>query len=183
MTTPGMSAIGYCVNYSKQGEWAFSLALDLARRHGLQLNIFHFVSDPYKRGDVAQTSQRVVDDKSLIEMEREMRLHYDERLGDYLDAGFRLCEENEWTELHRCLCNHEFQLLVLARPSFGATFGDRLLTEFADGFVCPVVLVGPDDETELALNEPARLMAYRLGLDDEAYGDVKTIQLASNLHT
>lgn len=183
MTTPGIKAIGYCVNYNKQGEWAFSLALNLARCHELQLNIFHFVSDPYKREEVEHKSQRTVDEKSLIEMERKMRLHYDERLGDYLDVGFRLCEKREWIELHRCLCKHEFQLLVLARPSLDATFGERLLTEFADDFVCPVILVGPDAETELTLNEPARLMAYRLGLDDEDYSDVKSIRLASNLHT
>ncbi len=182
MTTPGIKAIGYCVNYSKQGEWAFSLALDLARRNGLQLNIFCFVSDPYDKGDDKQPPHAAVDEASLIEMEKLMRLHYDERLGDYLDAGFRLCRENEWTELHRCLCKHEFQLLVLARPTLEATFGDRLLTRFAQDFVCPVVLVGPDAETDLVFNDPARLMAYRLGWDDEEKESAKLARLASNLH-
>ncbi len=182
MTTPGIRSIGYCVNYSEQGEWAFSLALDLARRHGLQLNIFHFVADPYTRRDAARASNREVDEKTLIAMEKKMRLHYDERLGDYLDVGFRLCEENAWTELHRCLCKHEFQLLVLARPSMAATFGDRPLTEFAGDFVCPVVLVGPDAESDLALNDPARLVAYRLGLDEDPKRNAKPLRLASNLH-
>ena len=179
MTTPGLKAIGYCVNYSKQGEWAFALALDLAMRYELQLNIFHFVSDPYQAKAAARPTSP--GDEALVEIEKKMRLHYDERLGDYLDVGFRLCEQNEWTELHRCLCKHEFQLLVLARPTSDATFGSRLLTEFADGFVCPVVLVGPHAGTELTFNEPARLMAYRLGLDQ--FGTAKSARLASNLHS
>ena len=166
MTTPGLNAIGYCVNYSQQGEWAFSLALEIARRHSLQLNVFHFVSDPYKTGGIDHSPfENENGEQTLIEMEKKMRLHYDDRLGDYLDVGFRLCEENEWTELHRCLCKHEFQLLVLALPSKEAAFGSRRLIDFADGFVCPVVLVGPDAETEITLNEPARLIAYRVGLD------------------
>jgi hypothetical protein len=166
MTTASINAIGYCVNYSEQGEWAFSLALDIARRNELQLNIFHFVADPYNKGvDKTDDLNEAEREQMMIDLEREMRMYYDERLGDYLDAGFRLCEENEWTELHRCLCKQEFQLLVLALPSVEATFGTRRLVDFAKRFVCPVVLVGPDAKTELTLNEPARLIAYRLGLD------------------
>ena len=55
---------------------------------------------------------------------------------------------------------------------------NRLLIDFADGFVCPVVLVGPDAETEITLNEPARLIAYRVGLDKKRE---KTTSLASHL--
>ena len=131
MTTPEINAIGYCVNYSKQGDWAFALALEIARRHKLQLNIFHFTSNPYEKGRSRRGPMEELDEQTLIEMEKKMRLHYDERLGDYLDVGFRLCEENEWTELHRCLCKHEFQLLVLALPSKDAPFGDRRLIDFA----------------------------------------------------
>lgn len=183
MTTPEIRAIGYCVNYSEQGEWAFSLALDIARRNGLQLNIFHFVSDPYRdpsAGIPATTA--TPSEATLIEMEKQMRLHYDERLGDYLNVGFRLCMENEWTELHRCLCKREFQLLVLALPSKKASFGNRTLQEFAARFVCPVALVGPESADVVTLNEPARLIAYRLGLESAIENRIESPDLVSNLH-
>jgi hypothetical protein len=104
-------------------------------------------------------------DRALIEMEKRMRLHFDERLGDYLDVGFRLCERNEWSELHHCLCEREFQLLVMGLPSLDASFGRRRLVEFADSFVCPVALVGPDARSEITLNDPARLLASRIDLE------------------
>ncbi len=168
MTIPVIQSVGFCVNYSEQGNWAFELALDLARRKGLQLNVFHFLSDPYEEEEAVppglsrdQRAQRT------IAMERKMRLYYDDRLGDYLDVGFRLCEDNEWVELHRCLTKQEFQLLVLAYPRTGATFGKKPLERFADGFVCPVILVGPDSPRQLRLNSPAQIMSYRLGLDQD----------------
>lgn len=169
MTTPGIDSIGYCVNYTEQGDWAFELALGISRRYRLQLNIFHFLSDPYDR--YATTSPNLSKEhrtKLSIDLERQMRLYYEDRLGDYLDVGFRLCEDNEWTELHRCLSKREFQLLVLAMPDMGATFGRRDLVEFAQGFVCPVALVGPSKPTEISLNDPARLISYRVGIDQMA---------------
>ena len=176
MTTPEIRAIGYCVNYDDAGERAFEFALGLAQRNGLQLNIFHFVDDPYQPGPLKKPSPQ-----ELVDIEKKMRLHYDARLGDYLDVGFRLCESNEWTELHRCLCKKEFQLLVLAMPQKDATFGRRSLVRFADDFVCPVVLVGPCAEETLIYNEPARLIAYRLGINTETLRRTHDPQLALNL--
>ena len=45
-----------------------------------------------------------------------MRLYYDDLAGEYLEIGFRLCFDNTWRELHRCLAGQEFQLLVLGQP-------------------------------------------------------------------
>jgi hypothetical protein len=100
----------------------------------------------------------------MVEKEKQLRLYYDSKLGDYLDVGFRLCEGKEWMELHRCLSRREFQVLVLPCPTFDATFGRRSLEEFVDNFVCPVVLVGPTSPFDIKLNSPARLIADRLGL-------------------
>ena len=47
MTTTAIHAVGFCAHYSRQGDWAFQLALNMARAENLQLNIFHFFSDPY----------------------------------------------------------------------------------------------------------------------------------------
>lgn len=180
MTTPNIHSIGYCVNYTQQGDWAFDLAFDIAQRYRLQLNIFHFLSDPYNPADNASDSLKgEARSNRIIEMERYMRLYYDDRLGDYTDVGFRLCEYNEWTELHRCLNHREFQLLVLGLPSRDATFGRRNLVSFANSFVCPVVLVGPDSQGNITLNDPARLISYRLGL--EKYNRPVAVTSISNI--
>jgi hypothetical protein len=144
-----------------------ALALAMARRSSLQLNIFHFLSDPY---DPSGRTEPAFDEtqlrKIVVEKEKELRLYYDPRLGDYLDVGFRLCEDREWTELHRCLTRHEFQVLVLACPRHEATFGGKPMEEFMDSFVCPVVVVGPTSPVDIRLNSPARLIARRLGLEE-----------------
>jgi hypothetical protein len=170
MTMAGIYAVGFCAHYSKQGDWAFDFALDLARGLGLRLNVFHFLADPYDPEDsgVRGLSPEEVEGRA-IDSERELRMYYDERLGDYVEAGFRLCEDPEWTELHRCLTKREFQILVLGYPDYRARFAGRSLEEFAHSFVCPVVLVGPTSRHEVYLNHPARMIAERLGLDAPDY--------------
>lgn len=165
MTMTSIYSVGYCAHYSPQGDWAFELALDLARRRDLDLKIFHFLSDPYDPSDRTGAGlDREAHKRLAIERERELRLYYDNRFGDFVEAGFRLCDDVEWTELHRCLCRREFQLLVLGCPHQGATFGGRPLEMFAHEFVCPVVIVGPTSSAELRLNRPAELIADRIGL-------------------
>lgn len=173
MTVAAISQIGFCAHYSPQGDWAFDVAFDLARRPSRRLNIFHFAADPYDPGDLEAGRLPPADQaRFLVEREKRLRLHYDERLGDYMNVGFRLCEKNEWTELHRCLAHREFQLLVLAYPRRDATFGGRPILEFAHAFVCPLVLVGPDGPREYRLNAPATLLADSLGLADVPWSRV-----------
>jgi hypothetical protein len=166
MTMPGLEAVGFCAHYSVQGDWAFELALAMARRNLLQLNIFHFLSDPYNPTDRTGAGRnRDAVQRIAVAKEKHLRLYYDPKLGDYLDVGFRLCEDREWTELHRCLTRREFQVLVLACPRHDSTFGGKPLDEFMDSFVCPVVAVGPGSPLDIRLNSPARLIADRLGLE------------------
>jgi hypothetical protein len=170
MSTFAVRAIGFCAHYSPQGDWAFDLALQLARARSLRLNVFHFLTDPYDPGArVPEGLSREERASLAIRLERDLRLYYDDRLGDYLDAGFRLCEDPEWTELHRCLTRREFQLLVLGHPHPGATFGGVPIEDFATSFVSPVVLVGPSSPLEIRLNEPAALIVDRLGLAGRHY--------------
>ena len=174
MSTFAVRAIGFCAHYSRQGDWAFDFALSLARSRALRLNVFHFLVDPYDpearppagltRGERAALAVR---------LERDLRLYYDPRLGDYLDAGFRLCEDPEWTELHRCLTKREFQVLVLGCPREGTRFGGVPIEEFVSRFVSPVVLVGPGSPREIRLNPPAALIRDRLGLADWQYVPVR----------
>jgi hypothetical protein len=167
MTVARLEAVGFCAHYSPQGDWAFDFAFDLCRRQGLQLNVFHFLVDPFDPSDRTGQDVSAPERRELaIAMEKELRFHYEPKLGDYLDVGFRLCADPEWNELHRCLTRREFQLLVLPWPTAGARFAGKPLEDFADAFVCPVVLVGPESAREIHVNRPARLESDRYGLGE-----------------
>lgn len=167
MAIPTLNAVGFCAHYSDQGDWAFDYALKLSKSHSLQLNVFHFLSDPYSNED--DTIEKMGPDERnrlAIKKEKELRMYYDDRAGDYLDVGFRLCEHAEWTELHRCLLVREFQVLVLGYIAKGIKFGRFPIEEFTEKFICPVVLIGPKGPNQIYLNSRAALMANKLGLDD-----------------
>jgi hypothetical protein len=174
MSTFTVRAVGFCAHYSRQGDWAFEFALRLARAGSLRLNVFHFLVDPYDP-EARPPADLTPDERAAlaIQLERDLRLYYDRRLGDYLDAGFRLCEDPEWTELHRCLTRREFQVLVLGYPREGSRFGGVPIEEFASSFVSPVVLVGPGSRREIRLNPPAALIRERLGLAGWQYAPVR----------
>lgn len=176
MAIPTLNAVGFCAHYSKAGDWAFDYALRLSRLHGITLNVFHFLSDPYnpqdESADLLSKEQRA---RLAIERERELRLYYDQRAGDYLQVGFRLCEHAEWVELHRCLLVREFQVLVLGYENGGCFFGKRPIEEFAEAFISPVVLVGPDREDQLLLNSRAALISSQLGLDSTSWSTIQRV--------
>ena len=165
MTTVSIDSVGLCAHYSPPGDWAFDLALRIAERRGVRLNVFYFLADPF---DPEAKTQRPPSREELIQLiverERELRMYFDERAGDYLDVGFRLCEDTEWRELHRCLIKREFQVLVLPYPHSRAHFGGRPLIDFVEDFGCHVVVVGPDAPERLYLNLPARVVSDQLDL-------------------
>ncbi len=170
MTMTSLNAVGFCAHYSPQGDWAFNFALGLARRLTLPLNVFHFLSDPYVPEDHTSEGLNSKElERLIIEREKKMRLYYDIKAGDYLDVGFRLCEDREWVELHRCLMKREFQILVLGYTSHDATFAGKPIQTFGDSFVCPVILIGPDRPDQLHLNRPAGLIAEKLGLSEDPW--------------
>jgi hypothetical protein len=176
MAIPTLNAVGYCAHYSEEGDSAFDYALRLTRMHGVQLNVFHFLADPYDSTDLPPKHLPCEELAELVvERERELRLHYDTRAGDYLEVGFRLCEDNEWTELHRCLVDREFQILVLGYVGQDATFAGKPIEEFADSFVCPVVLVGPGDPQRFYLNGPAALISDKLGLPESSWTKIELV--------
>jgi hypothetical protein len=86
--------------------------------------------------------------------------------GEYIDVGFRVCYDKSWTELHRCLIIREFQVLVLGLPKHGAFFANKPIEEFAESFITPVILVGPDRSNEFYLNNQAALIIDKLGIKD-----------------
>lgn len=165
MTTVSIESVGLCAHFSTPGDWAFDFAFALAKRRCVPLNVFHFLADPFDAADRTgrdlAASERA---RLVIERERELRFRYEEKLGDFLIAGFRLCEEDEWTELHRCLKKREFQVLVLPWPRRGCDFGRRPFECFVEAFVCPIVAVGPESPYVLSLNQPAVQVVDQLGL-------------------
>ena len=176
MATPTLNAVGFCAHYSEAGDRAFDYALELTRKLGIQLNVFHFLADPFDPDDMkpeGQSPEELTD--LVVERERELRMYYDERAGDYLEIGFRLCEDNEWTELHRCLLVREFQILVLGYPGPEAYFAGRPIEEFAYGFVSPVVLVKEEGPERFLLNSQAVLALDRLGLPEGSWTKIELV--------
>jgi hypothetical protein len=162
MTVQGIRGVGFCAELSDVGDWALGVALECARRNAVQLDIFFFPCSPFephatrgRRGESAHLST-----SDMIELERQMRLYYDERLGDYLEVGFRLCVGDEDPELRRCLLvRKDYDVLVIPYPSVGCRFGGTPLVDFAHSMPCPVVLVGPDRPDQRWLNSAARPLA------------------------
>lgn len=146
MTMVTLKSVGLCAHYSPVGDRAFRYALALARRDRIQLNIFHFSAEPQARADF------------------ELRQYYEDRLGDYLDVGFRVCEGEKTVELRRCLFRGEYQLLVVPYLERGAPFGETTIEDFALRFLSPVVLVGRWRKVRYYLNSQAMLLADRLNL-------------------
>jgi hypothetical protein len=170
MAIPTFNAVGFCAYYSKQGDWAFDVALELSKVHNKKLNVFYFLNDPYDPNDMhtkALSHSQI--EKLAVQEEKELRLYYDERAGEFLNIGFRVCYDESWTELHRCLLVREFQLLVLGYVKRGAYFGKKPIEEFANNFISPVILVGPDNLGQLFFNSRATLLAPNLGLDKEKW--------------
>jgi hypothetical protein len=71
----------------------------------------------------------------------------------------------------------EFQLLVLAYPQKGAFFAGKPIEEFANSFVSPVILIGPDKPDQFLFNSRAALLAPGLGLDKEKWQKSEIIHI------
>jgi hypothetical protein len=160
MTTVGVQDIGYCADFSRQGDWAFDFALGLARTLNYGLNVFYV---PDLAWDSPNPPPKL-SPKEIVELERRVRSYYDERLGDFVEVGFRICEGFADVELRRCMLHRDYQVLVLAYPRFGVPFAGRSIEAFAYAFNAPVVLVGPDRPDQYFLNPPAVLLHPQLGL-------------------
>jgi hypothetical protein len=182
MTVQNLNGIGFCARLDTVGDWAFHVALSLARQHGVVLNVFFFpepcgeAHPPHgRRGELLD-----LNDKAKVELEKKVRLYSEDRLADFLEVGFRLCEGDEEPELRRCLImRRDYDLLVLPYPSRAHRFGDRTIEEFAQTMPCPTILVGPTRENQLFVNSPARIWMESLGLQG---ADWQEISFPSSRH-
>ena len=160
MTTIAVKDVGFCADFSTQGDWAFEYALQQAKSRGTGLKIFYVPDLAWDRRDVPPMPQAEVD-----ALDRQVREYYDEKLGDFVDVGFRVCEGFADRELRRCLMNQVYQLLVLAYTEFGAPFAGRSIEEFAYAFNGPLVMVGPDRPDQFCVNPAAGVLAQQLDLE------------------
>ncbi len=168
-----MKGIGLCALFSRQGDWAFDYALTLARKHGTKLNIFHFLESPYAiRRDVVfvdaeKTQTAVVSPELIAQKDKALRETYDDRLGDYVEVGFRLCEGSHEWELKKCFKKGDYELLVIGYEGKGHDFGGTTtIEEFAGRFHGPLVLVGPDAPDSFTINEKAKALLDQLDLPE-----------------
>ena len=99
----------------------------------------------------------------LVALDRRVREYYDDKLGDFMDVGFRVCEDLIDTELRRCLFRREYQVMALGYLDYGAMFGDVPIETFAYHFNGPIVLVGPQRPDQFYLNPPATIIRWQLG--------------------
>ncbi len=171
-----MKGIGLCAIFSRQGDWAFDYALALARHHKTRLNVFQFLESPYTlRRDVVFVDEKKeetakVTPDLIAKKDRVLRENYDERLGDYVDVGFRLCEGNDEWELRKCFRKGDYEILVIGYNAKDASFGGTTTIEkFASEFKAPVVLIGPDSPDVVYLNEAASERVGDLILDNKKW--------------
>ncbi len=176
-----MNGIGLCAIFSKQGDWAFDYALALARHHKTKLNIFHFLESPYAlRRDVVfvdaeKTRTAQVTPEFIQQKDKEIREKFDDRLGDYVEVGFRLCEGNDEFELRKCFKKGDYEVLVIGYKEKGAAFGGTTtIEEFASKFKGPVILVGPDFPDSFFLNEAAERRLGDLLIPDGRWKRIDT---------
>ena len=72
--------------------------------------------------------------------------------------------------------DQEFQVLVLGYAGKDGTFSGKPIEEFANSFICPVVLVGPDGPEQFHFIRAADLISEKLGVPE---GRWETIQVES----
>jgi hypothetical protein len=144
----------------------------------VQLNVFHFLKDPYDPAGAwpKHLSHNQLEELAIAE-EKKLRLYYDRRAGEYLNVGFRLCYDDSWSELHRCLMIREFQLLVLGYPKPNATFAGKPIKKFADDFISPVILVGPKNPKQYYCNSQAALFQDNLILATEKLKKTEAVEV------
>ncbi len=176
-----VKGVGLCSVFSRQGDWAFDYALFLARQHRTKLSIFQFLESPYKlRRDVVfidaekkETGQ--VTPELIARKDQELRHAFEDRLGDYSEVGFRLCEGNDEFELRKCFRKGEYEVLVIGYASRGAAFGGTTtIDSFARRSRSPVVLVGPDAPDCYYLNEAAERRLVDLMIPDGKWQRIGT---------
>ena len=169
MTTLRVENIGLCAEFTQQGDWAFECALSLARSLDLGLRVFGVADMAW---EMAQP--RKLSSDEIIALDRRLREYYDDRLGDFTNAGFRVCEGVVNSELRTCLVEREYQMLVLPYRGVEMGFAGRTIEEFAVSLPFPVVLAGPERSGQRFVNPPALLFAEQGNLQAPGWTPIES---------
>jgi len=185
MTTPTIHKIGLVAHFSPQGDWAFDTALAIARTRTATLNVFQFLESPYDiplDRSPTEVAVREFETWELIEADRILRERYEDRLGDFVEVGFRVCGSARHNlELRQCLRRKEYQLLIIPYLAHGASFGNMPIEEFAFRFPAPILLVGPEHAGRYHLNPPAEAIDASVDLRLGEHAPVRKPETYQNL--
>lgn len=173
MTTLRVDNVGLCADFCPQGDWAFDRALALARSLDLGLRIFGVADMAWEKAQ-----PRTLSSDETIALDRRVREYYDDRLGDFVNVGSRICEGVVNHELRSCLVEREYQMLVLGYHDFGAVFAGKAIEEFAISLPFPVLLAGPERPDQLFANPPALLLSQQQELHQ---GDLAPIDSCASV--
>lgn len=168
MTTLKVDNIGLCADFSPQGDWAFDCAFSLARSMEIGLRVFGVADMAWDK-----SAPRALSSEETIALDRRLREYYDERLGDFVDAGFRVCEGLVNRELRSCLVEREYQMLVLPYRDTGALFAGRAIEDFATSLQFPVILAGPERLGQLFANPPALMFSQQQQIQQDSWAPIE----------
>lgn len=168
-----MKSIGICTQFNQSDDWAFDLGLQMARLGDHKLVICHWLKSPYRlRRDIVQndlfspTGTVVITPALRNQFEYQLRECFDERLGNFTNVAFKLCEGQYQVELSRCFHQHLLDLVLMGQEteSQEPSGGVRTQMEFAASFEHPIILVGIDGPNSYWLNSYADqvIAQYRL---------------------
>ena len=116
---------------------------------------------------------RILSSEETIALDRKVREYYDDRLGDFVNVGSRICEGLVNRELRSCLVEREYQMLVLAYRDAGALFAGRTIEEFAISLPFPVLLAGPERPDQLFANPPALLLSQQRDMQQDDWAPIE----------
>lgn len=158
-----MTTIGLCTHLCETDAGAFDYALQLVKNHNWQLNICHWLSSPYRLrrdmipDDLFHPTQSVpANPKMLAQLELQLRQHYDNRLGDFTNVAFKLCEGMYQVEMVRCFRQHLLDLVIMGyQPQDTLEPDAKPMEEFALYLPFPLVLVGKQGSDTYLLNSKA----------------------------
>jgi hypothetical protein len=177
-----MKNIGLCTHFSQTDEWAFDYALGLARTHGWQLNICHWLNSPYclRRDQVfaslgATDQVQPVTPALLTKLEFALRQYYDPKLGDFTQVGFKLCEGLYQVELVRCFRQNLLDLVVMGYQETSDQFvsAEQPVEAFAAHLGYPLVIVGPESPRQFLLNQSALKHLEELQLSEGSWSVIE----------
>lgn len=177
-----MTTIGLCTHFSQTDEWAFDYALTLAKANKWHLIICHWLQSPYSlrrdmvNDDLFNPQKTVpVDEKLLVKLEYQLREYFDQKLGDFTDVAFKLCEGNYQVELNRCIRQHLLDLVVMGYQDQQDLQEDseRPQELFALEADFPMIIVGADGLQTYQINQKALTWKEQLRLKEGSWSVIQ----------